>query len=156
MGVAGDKWKEKPELIIYCGGVNREAVTKTLRDFEKREGCAIIEQFAGCGSLVANIKAIDMSNAKTAMPDVFLTCDASYMGKVDSLFSGARDVSSTDIVMLVRKGNPKSLETLEDLGRHDLSIGTTDQKSPRWETSAGSSSQRPVWTRKLRRTEHGK
>ena len=128
MGVAGDKWKEKPELIIYCGGVNREAVTQTLRDFEKREGCAIIEQFAGCGSLVANIKAIDMSKAKTAMPDAFLTCDASYMGKVDSLFRGARDVSSTDIVMLVRKGNPKNLRTLEDLGRQDLSLGTTDQK----------------------------
>jgi len=127
-GVDGDKWAENPELIVYCGGVNREAVTETLRDFEKREGCKIVEQFAGCGSLVANIKAIGMSKAKTAMPDAFLTCDASYMNKVDTLYQDARDVSSTDIVMLVRKGNPKNLQTLEDLGKENLSIGTTDQK----------------------------
>ena len=127
-GVDGDKWEENPELIVYCGGVNREAVTETLRDFERREGCKIVEQFAGCGSLVANIKAIGMSKAKTAMPDAFLTCDASYMNKVETLYQDARDVSSTDIVMLIRKGNPKNLRTLEDLGREDLSIGTTDKK----------------------------
>ena len=63
-GVDGDKWEENPELIVYCGGVNREAVTETLRDFEKREGCKIVEQFAGCGSLVANIKAIGNEQGK--------------------------------------------------------------------------------------------
>ncbi|SVB17301.1 uncharacterized protein METZ01_LOCUS170155, partial [marine metagenome] len=125
-GVRGDAWEKSPELILYCGGVNRKAVTQTLRDFEKREGCRILEQFAGCGALVANIKTIGESQAKTAMPDAFLTCDASYMTKVESLFDEARDVSGTDVVMLVRKGNPKNLRTLADLGKLGISLGTTD------------------------------
>ena len=36
-GVRGDVWEKKPEIIVYCGGVNRKAVIQTLRDFEKRE-----------------------------------------------------------------------------------------------------------------------
>lgn len=125
-GVRGDAWEKSPELILYCGGVNRTAVTQTLRDFEKREGCRILEQFAGCGALVANIKTIGESQAKAAMPDAFLTCDASYMTKVESLFGEAHDVSGTDVVMLVRKGNPKNLRTLADLGKLGISLGTTD------------------------------
>ena len=127
-GVKGDAWERKPELTVYCGGLNREAVYQTLRDFEKREGCKILEQFAGCGALVANIKTIGESHAKDAMPDAFFTCDASYMTKVEELFGEARNISNTDIVMLVRKGNPKNLRTLADLGKKGISLGTTDPK----------------------------
>lgn len=122
----GDPWENAPELKLYCGGVNREAVTRTLRDFEKREGCKIIEQFQGCGALVATIKTIGASQAAAAMPDAFLTCDASYMTKVQNHFGSPEDVSSTNVVLLVRKGNPKNLLSLADLAKPGLSIGTTD------------------------------
>ena len=125
-GVKGDPWEKTPEIIIYCGGVNRQAVSQTLREFEQREGCRILEQFAGCGALVANIRTIGESQAKAAMPDAFLTCDSSYLTKVEGLFGDATDVSGTDVVMLVRKGNPKNLRTLADLGKEGVSLGTTD------------------------------
>ena len=127
--VKGDEWEKNPELTVYCGGVNRDAVYQTLRDFEKREGCRIIESFSGCGALVANIKTVGQNKSSTTMPDAFLTCDASYMTKVDELFGEARDVSGTDVVMLVRKGNPKGLKTLADLGKEGVSLGTTDPKA---------------------------
>jgi molybdate transport system substrate-binding protein len=127
--VKGDAWEKNPELTVYCGGVNRDAVYQTLRDFEKREGCRILEFFSGCGSLVANIKTVAQNKSNTTMPDAFLTCDASYMAKVDELFGEARDVSGTDVVMLVRKGNPKGLKTLADLGKEGVSLGTTDPKA---------------------------
>jgi ABC-type molybdate transport system substrate-binding protein len=128
-GVKGDAWEKSPELTVYCGGVNRDAVYQTLRDFEKREGCRILELFNGCGSLVANIRTIGQNKSSTTMPDAFLTCDASYMTKVEELFGEARDVSGTDVVMLVRKGNPKGLRTLADLGKEGISLGTTDPKA---------------------------
>ena len=128
-GVPGDAWEKSPELTVYCGGLNRDAVYQTLRDFEKREGCKIIEHFNGCGSLVANIKTVGQNESGNTMPDAFFTCDASYMTKVDDLFGEAKDVSGTDVVMLVRKGNPMGLRTLIDLVREDLSLGTTDPKA---------------------------
>ncbi|MFT5496917.1 MAG: molybdate transport system substrate-binding protein [Kiritimatiellia bacterium] len=124
----GDAWAVVPKITVYCGGVNRNAVEATMREFEKREGCEILEEFAGCGKLVAGIRATAGDDFKKGFPDAFMTCDASYMAKVQELFDMPVDVSSTHIVMLVRKGNPKGIRTLKDLAQPGLAIGTTDPK----------------------------
>ena len=121
--VPGDSWAEVPELVIYCGGVNRNAVAQTLKDFEEREGCVIKTHYAGCGTIVGNIKA-----GKFNLPDAFMTCDASYMTMVESDFMEASDVSSTQVVIMVRKGNPKGIHGIEDLAKAGVSVGTTDPK----------------------------
>ncbi len=121
--VPGDSWSEAPELVIYCGGVNRNAVANTLAEFEMREGCVIKTHYAGCGTIVGNIQA-----GKFHLPDAFMTCDASYLTMVESDFLPASDVSSTRVVIMVRKGNPKQITSLEDLAKPGLSIGTTDPK----------------------------
>ena len=122
----GDSWAHTPELVVYAGGVNQHALTQTLMDFEQREGCDIVEQFAGCGKLVAGIRSIE-SGGK-GFPDAFMTCDASYLSKVEEEFGVPADVSSTRIVLLVRKGNPKQLRSVLDLAQPDLAIGVTDAK----------------------------
>ena len=58
--VPGDEW-EKARTYGLLRWLNRDAVYQTLRDFEKREGCKIVEHFNGCGSLVANIKTVGQS-----------------------------------------------------------------------------------------------
>ena len=123
-----DTWSELPELILYCGGVNRNAIDETLREFEKREGIFVKEQYGGCGTLIAGIYSAADGTSKKAMPDAFMTCDASYMDKVDAHFQNPIDVSSTGIVMLVRKGNPKSLKSIKDLSAPGIAIGTTNPK----------------------------
>jgi ABC-type molybdate transport system substrate-binding protein len=115
-----DRWAEQPELLLFSGGLNREAVAETLREFEQREGCRINVQYAGCGTLVAGIEAQDKS------PDGFLTCDASYLEKVATRYGPDTRVSHTHIVMLVRAGNPKGLNSVADLARPGLRIGTND------------------------------
>ncbi len=117
----GDAWAKTPELDFFCGGVNRTAVMETVREFEQREGCVIKAHYNGCGAHVANMKS-------GARPDVFMTCDASFMTKVQELFGDATDVSATDIVMVVRKGNPLRVATLSDLANKKIKIGTTDPK----------------------------
>lgn len=119
--VPGDSWAEVPELVIYCGGVNRNAVVNTLAEFEKREGCVIKTHYAGCGTIVGNIQA-----GKFHLPDAFMTCDVSYLTMVESDFLPASDVSSTRVVIMVRKGNPKRIENLKDLARAGIRLGTTD------------------------------
>lgn len=123
-----DAWAEKPTVVLYCGGVNRNAIDATLREFELREGVSIQEHYGGCGTLIAGIIAAKDGTSKKGVPDAFMTCDASYMEKVQPVFRQPSDVSSTGIVLLVRKGNPKGLRSIEDLSHEDLAIGTTNPK----------------------------
>ena len=117
----GDRWSLTPSLTFYCGGVNREAIIPSIKAFEKREGCVVETQFAGCGTLIGSIRS-----GPEFLPDLFMTCDASYLTMVADDFLQPRDVSSTRVCMLVRKGNPKGIRQLSDLEQADLKIGTTD------------------------------
>ena len=117
----GDAWELEPEVVFYCGGVNRDAIASTLNRFQEREGCVIKTQFAGCGTIVGSIQS-----GRLNLPDAFMTCDTSYMAMVQGDFESATDVSSTHICMLVRKGNPKQINTLQDLAKPGIAIGTTD------------------------------
>ena len=78
-------------------------------------------QFAGCGTLIGSIRS-----GPEFLPDLFMTCDASYLSMVADDFLQPRDVSSTRVCMLVRKGNPNGIRQLSDLKQADLKIGTTD------------------------------
>ena len=126
--LAGDPWAKTPKLRVDCGGVNREAVEKTIREFEAREGCVITMVYAGCGTLVGK-----MQTGEQGLPDLFMTCDSSYLDmaqkKMGNPFGPDLKISSTRIVMLVTRGNPKSLRTLADLAQPGLRIGVTDPQA---------------------------
>ena len=126
--IPGDAWADTPQLRIDCGGVNREAVEPTLREFRQREGVEIDVVYAGCGTLVGKMQA-----SQKGVPDVFMTCDATYLdmaqAKMNQPFGPDLKVSSTRIVMLVAKGNPHGLRSLTDLSKPGLRIGTTDPRA---------------------------
>ena len=126
--VPGDRWQEQPELTFFCGGVNRNAVQQTLREFEEREGILIRSQFGGCGMLVSIMKSINSGQSEAGFPDVYMTCDKSFYAMVAEDFGEGKDISTTDIIILVRKDNPKEIESLEDLAREGITFGTTDPK----------------------------
>ena len=126
--IPGDAWADSPRLRIDCGGVNREAVEPTLREFRQREGVEIDVVYAGCGTLVGKMQA-----SQQGVPDIFMTCDATYLDmaqeKMNHPFGPDLKVSSTRIVMLVAKGNPRGLRSLTDLAKRGLQVGTTDPKA---------------------------
>ena len=126
--IAGDVWTPNPKLRIDCGGVNREAIEKTIKEFQQREGCTIDVVYAGCGTLVGK-----MQTGEQGLPDLFMTCDASYLDmiqkKMGNPFGPDVRLSSTRIVMLVAKGNPLEIQSLKDLGNPGLRVGTTDPKA---------------------------
>ena len=126
--IPGDAWAIHPTLRIDCGGVNREAVKKTIEEFEAREGCTVDVVYAGCGTLVSKMQTGDQG-----LPDLFVTCDASYLDKAQASmgnpFGPDVRLSSTPIVMLVGKGNPHQVQKLEDLAKPGLRVGTTDPQA---------------------------
>ncbi|MDO5977416.1 molybdate ABC transporter substrate-binding protein [Flavivirga spongiicola] len=114
--IVGDVWSEKPKLLFYSGGVNRLAIDKTIQAFEKREGVEVNRVYNGCGILVSQIKA-------GQQPDAYLSCDVSFMTQVEDEFNTITDISKTSIVIAVEKGNPKKIQSLNDLTANGLQLG---------------------------------
>jgi molybdate transport system substrate-binding protein len=50
------------------------------------------------------------------------------MTQVSDLFPGSFVVSETDMVIAVKKGNPRSIETLADLGKPNMKVGMANAK----------------------------
>ena len=117
----GDKWAVKPKVLFYSGSMLRPAIQNQLAEFEKREGCEIIVKYAGCGELVALMKAGDD-------PDYYASCDTTFMDMVQDRFRESEVVSGNRIVILVPKGNPRGITKLEHLARPSVKLGVADRE----------------------------
>ncbi|MBI4658405.1 MAG: substrate-binding domain-containing protein [Verrucomicrobia bacterium] len=118
----GDEWAQKPELILFSGGVNRPAVEKLLRQFADREGITVTTVFNGCGILCATMKTMDdASNPK--FPDAYYACDLCFVPPVAEHFPEAVLLTETDIGIVVKKDNPRRVRTLADLAQPGLRVG---------------------------------
>jgi molybdenum ABC transporter molybdate-binding protein len=119
--VEGDRWEERPNLLLYSGGVNRVAIEETIERFERREGVEVTRIYNGCGILVSQMKA-------GGRPDAYFACDLSFMTEVDSLFEESIIISQTPMVILVQKGNPKEIKTLRSLAGENLKLGIANHQ----------------------------
>jgi len=115
----GDMWAKRPEILLFSGGVNRPAIEDTLTAFEEREGCRVTRVYNGCGILVAQMKAGEK-------PDAYFACDVSFMHQVHDLFLDSVNVSETDILIAVPKGNPRGIASLGDLTKEGLKLGVAN------------------------------
>ena len=109
---------ERPELLVYAGAMLRPAVEESLAEFKKREHVEIKTVYNGCGILVSAMKAGDKS-----VPDVYFSCDTSFMNQVKDLFNEPTSVSSNQLMIIVKKGNPKKATELLDLAQPGLRVG---------------------------------
>ncbi|MCH8829530.1 MAG: molybdate ABC transporter substrate-binding protein, partial [Planctomycetes bacterium] len=118
-----DHWAVKPTIQFSSGGVNRVAIEKTLAEFKKREGVEINVKYNGCGIIVGEILG-------GARPDAYFSCDASFLAKpgIPELFLKPVTLSETDMVVIVKKGNPEGIKSLHDLERSGLRVGVANPK----------------------------
>jgi molybdate transport system substrate-binding protein len=120
--VEGDPWAETPELRVFSGAMLRPAIDDTIDEFEKREGVRVTRVYNGCGILVGQMRTDGKS------PDAYFACDVSFMKQVHDLFLEAFPVSTNQLVILVPKGNPHQIHSLNDLGKSGLRIGVGHEK----------------------------
>ncbi|MEO6785844.1 MAG: substrate-binding domain-containing protein [Chthoniobacteraceae bacterium] len=118
----GDKWADKPGLILYSGGVNRPAVEGLLKKFAEREGVSVTTVFNGCGILCASMKTMGGTD-NPKFPDAYYACDLCFVPPVADVFPEAVILTQTDIDIAVRKGNPRGIKTLADLAQPNLKVG---------------------------------
>lgn len=114
--VAGDEWAERPEIVLFSGAMLRPGLEKTLKEFEQREGCRITTVYNGCGVLVAQMRA-------GQRPDAYFSCDTSFMKSVADLYLEPVDVVDNHLMILVQKGNPKGIQSAQDLTQPGLRVG---------------------------------
>ncbi len=120
--VAGDAWAERPELIVYSGGVNRPAIEATIAEFAEREGVEVTTIFNGCGILCAAMKAMTDTD-EPQFPDVYFACDLCFVPPVADVFPEVTILTETEIGIAVQKGNPQGIRTLVDLAEPGTRVG---------------------------------
>jgi molybdate transport system substrate-binding protein len=120
--VEGDPWAETPEVRVFSGAMLRPAIDDTIDEFEKREGVRVTRVYNGCGILVGQMKTDRKS------PDAYFACDLSFMKQVHDLFLEAVPISTNQLVILVPKGNPHQIRSLNDLGKPGLRLGVGHEK----------------------------
>ena len=111
-----EEWAGRRELLVYAGAMLRPAVEQTITEFEKRENVRVTRVYNGCGILVSQMKTGER-------PDLYFACDPRFMDQVEDLFEDRQIVSSNQLVIAVRKGNPLGIQALRDLGKPGLRIG---------------------------------
>ncbi len=127
--IEGDVWSESPELTFFVGSVNRRAVEPVIQAFEKREGIRVNTVYNGCGILTAQMRTILDQQQGGGFPDSYMACDVYYLETVKELFQDGVNVSDTQVVIAVEKGNPKNIQSLSDLARPGIriAVGQPDQ-----------------------------
>jgi len=114
--LSGDTWTGTPELRLMSGAMLRPAIEETIIAFEQREGCRVTRVYNGCGILVAQMKS-------GQHPDAYFACDSTFMTQVSDLFLDSTEISTNQLVIIVKKGNPRNIHGLKDLGQANLKIG---------------------------------
>ncbi|MEI7728718.1 MAG: substrate-binding domain-containing protein [Verrucomicrobiota bacterium] len=112
----GDAWAEIPQITLFSGAMLRPGVEQTLKDFEQREGVRINTIYNGCGILTSQMRA-------GQRPDAYFACDTSFMKSVQDLYHDSVTISENEILIIVPKGNPQKIQTVEDLTKPGLRLG---------------------------------
>ena len=112
----GDVWAEKPQITYFAGGVNRRAIEETLKEFAQRENVIFNTVYNGCGILVGQMKL-------GQRPDVYHSCDASFMEDVTDLFLDVKAVSSMKIVILVAPAFRDKIKSIDDILQPGVRVG---------------------------------
>ncbi len=114
--------REQPEIVVFAGAMLRPAVEQTFKEFEAREHVKITTTYNGCGILVGQMNVLK-TNKEGRFPDLYFSCDASFMNQVQDLFEPSKVVSKNQLVIAVQKGNPHGIHSLKDLGKEGLRVG---------------------------------
>jgi len=108
---------EDQPLMFFCAASNRAVMEQIVAEYTEEYGREIELQYGGSQTLLAQLEV-------TGAGDLYLPADDSYLktAKEMNLVSEVLPIAKMEIVVAVRKGNPKSIQSLEDLSREDVAL----------------------------------
>jgi len=127
-GCKADKPEESgsaaKELLLYCGAGIRPPVQQIAEAFEREHGVEIVTDYAGSEVLISKIKLARRG-------DLYMPGDKHYveLAAQEGLILSQQSVCYFVPTILVRKGNPESINGLRDLLADGLKLGLGDAKA---------------------------
>jgi molybdate transport system substrate-binding protein len=120
----GTKSSEKlqtKELLLYCGAGIRPPVDELIEVFERLNGIKIVTDYAGSEVLLSKIKVSERG-------DLYMPGDEYYIEQAagKGMILSQHRVCYFVPVILVQKGNPKNIRSLQDLLPSGLKLGLGD------------------------------
>ncbi|MBN1759647.1 MAG: molybdate ABC transporter substrate-binding protein [Chitinispirillaceae bacterium] len=114
----------KTALFIHCASGMRSPMEKIVRQFEAIHGIPSQLSFDGTNRLLSAIEL-------TGKGDIYIAGDADYieMAAKKNLVDTSVTVCYFEPVIMVQKGNPHDIRTLEDLIRKKVKTGQGDERS---------------------------
>jgi len=105
-------------LRLYCGAGLRPAVAEIVEAFSQRTGIVVECDYAGSGMLMSRVKL-------NREGDLFLPGDMWYLDQMaaEGMIESRAMISYFVPVLLVGRGNPKTIRTLGDLARPGVRLG---------------------------------
>jgi len=112
----GDPFEPTPEITIFSGAMLSPGLEPVIERFRRREGVEVRTSYQGCGLLVAQMK-------QGARPEAYVSCDESFMEMVSDRFEVPTLLTKNDLIILVRRDNPRSIREAKDLARDGVRVG---------------------------------
>ena len=108
----------QPKLLLYCGAGIRPPVAELAERFGAKHGVIVECDYAGSEMLLSRIKL-------SGRGDLYMPGDVHYVDQAveQGLVESHEPVCYFIPTILVQKGNPKNLHTLDDLTLPDVTVG---------------------------------
>ena len=112
--------KTPEELTVLCGSSFMPPVEQLCSEFEAQAGIEMVTTVGGSEDLLPHVKA-------RAKGDIFITHDPylDYTRDANALADHV-EVGFVAPVLVVQKGNPSGIKSIEDLARPGLKVALTD------------------------------
>lgn len=107
--------------LLYCGAGIKPPVAELVEQFRREHGVRIVCDYRGSEVLLSSVTL-------TGKGDLYMPGDVHYveLAEKGGLVASRKTVCYFVPVILVRRGNPKNVRTLEDLTRDDVKVGLGD------------------------------
>jgi len=115
-----DEQGKTTELVVLCGSSFVPPTEQLCAEFKEKTGISIVSTVGGSEDLLPHVKA-------HAKGDIFITHDPfmDYTRDANALADHV-EVGFVAPVLVVQKGNPKGIKSIEDLTQEGLKVALTD------------------------------
>ncbi|PUA34112.1 MAG: hypothetical protein B9J98_01650 [Candidatus Terraquivivens tikiterensis] len=116
------------EIVVFAGAAAAPVYREAASVFESRYGVKVTINLGGSGSLLSAMEI-------TRIGDVYIPGTAEYLilanekGIVNFTSSPPRIIAYLVLAIIVQKGNPLNITSIEDLAKPGIRVGIADPKS---------------------------
>jgi molybdenum ABC transporter molybdate-binding protein len=109
--------EEKQPLLVYCAAGLKTPMAAVAKEYEREYHVPVQIQYGGSQTLLANVEVAERG-------DLYVPADDSYiaLAREKKLSDEVLPLAKMTAVLVVKKGNPKGLKSLDELLKSELRV----------------------------------